>query len=231
MPTIQSSSLLSPEDISSDEKFRATREKLRAILGEVQNVRTPKEHIKVQDGTGYPYPEFPYMLDLMNEYFPYRSEEIDFELNSQAGVVVAKAVVKDLLTGMIRTGVDAHRITFKKGMQFKLEGVVDIGNDYKSASQEALRNAYSRFGVCADIYKRVLIKPMSKEQESKFYSLVTEFNTMVTKLPVDDPRRKGAEPWIDKWIAGFKTQTQSTADYYIEQFTEALIILKEKLNA
>jgi len=227
MPTNQY--LLSPEEILQENQFRIRREILNKILNEVQSIKTPPEHLKKRED-GFLYPEFPYMLDMMNQYFPLRKEEVEFILNDKVLVITAIATITDITTGAVRTGVDSHRMTFKKGSAKNLESVVDIGNDYKSAEQEALRNAYSRFGICADIYRRIIIKPVTKEQEKAFYTLVTEFNETITKLPAKDERRVSAEPWISTWIDSFKEHNQSTATNFIEQFKEKLTILKEKLN-
>jgi hypothetical protein len=216
------------EDISD---FKKVQERFKQLINVVQSVKTPKEYIKKRDD-GFDYPEFSYMLEQMNIYHPLREENTDFIINEKAGVVVAVTKIRDLITGELRTGVDAHRITIKKEARGKVSinptsDIVDIGNDYKSASQEALRNAYSRFGICADVYKRILTTKPTPEQSSRFYKIIDIVLDRITKSP-DEDKKKKIMNWQDSIVEQWKKCTNLNADEYLDKLE--LIINKGDSN-
>lgn len=168
------SDLLSPKDIQSTEELNQFEKRLRILSSHVKQarkVKTPKDQIKVQEGTGYPYPAAAYMIDQMDNFHPLRKEEGTVSIDDRTRCIIAVVTVTDLVTGESRVGTDAHRITFKKGLPPSPESLVDMGNDAKSALSEAIRNAYSRFGISADVYKKVMSEPITDEQRTKLVQL------------------------------------------------------------
>ena len=198
-------------------------------LQTVADIATPDEYIKQPEEAGYyPFPEFAWMLSLMNKYHRFRKEEGEFERVLEARVIVAKVTVTDILTGEVRTGVDAHRITFKKGMPASIENVVDIGNDYKSAMTEALRKAYSGFEVCADMYKRKLSEPPTDEQIAKWEACVEEWNFIASNIH-DIAKGQKLTAWWEDMKAAWSTKSSESAPKFLRTLSTHLGSLKGKL--
>lgn len=168
--------LLSPKDIQSEQALTELEKRLKLVASHVKKarrVKTPKHQVEVQKGTGYQYASAAYMIDQMDNFHPLRKEEGSVSINDKTACILAVVTVTDLITGESRVGTDAHRITFKKDSEKGLESLVDIGNDAKSALSEAIRNAYSRFGIAADIYKKVMKEPVTEEQRVKLEEILS----------------------------------------------------------
>lgn len=214
----QNTSLIVPSDYEN-----ITRE-FHKIVTKLKHRTTPPRSVKKRSD-GYFYPEFSYMQEEMDKFHPLRQEDITIlplDQTLPARVVVAIAKVTDLVTKEVRTGTDAHRVTFPKGELQKVENIVDLGNDIKSASTEALRNAYSRFGVCADIYQKQFKEEPTEAQNARFSSLMKD-------LPVDlnDPK---VVKWIDDTRKAWATQNKDSADLYLEGLEKVVNKIKEKAN-
>ena len=194
-------------------------------LKAVQEIETPNEELKTRED-GYQYPNFAYMLELMNKHHPLRQEDIEFpnlETALKAGVIVARAVVTDILTGERRTGVDAHRVTFAKNTARTLENIVDIGNDMKSAQREALRKAYSEYEICADQYRRVRRIPPVTSQEEEFSRIIKRIEAVLDKAP----NAKLLE-WLNKQRENWKTQNTKSAYQFLTDLNKHATTIEER---
>ena len=215
--------LLSPTDIAN---LSSLREKLKEIVSQAKKLSTPKSYVKKRTD-GFNYPDFAYMVEQMDTFHPLRSEDVniitDESMINKLGVIVSIAKIEDLVTGEMRTGVDAHRITFQKGRDKGIDSVVDIGNDCKSAVTESLRNAYSRFGICADVYQKQLNESTTPAQARVFIDLCL----LVESLDGGNDVNYWLQQWKEKWGGQYK----HTADEFISKFQEQINQLKEKINA
>ncbi len=205
-------SLLSPNDLANEQVHKDRRDRLYKIVTELKKRKTPQQYIKKRSD-GFFYTDFAYMVEEMDKFHPHRKEDIEIIPEPAMRVIRAVAVVTDLQTGETRTGVDAHRITFNKGFEGDIRYVVDIGNDCKSAAQEALRNAYSRFGVSADVYRKQLQEEPTAEQQAIFDELTARAHSLTADL---------INWWDNQIIPAWRSQTRESADEFLKQTTISL---------
>jgi hypothetical protein len=134
----------------------------------VKQTATPPEKIEMKGG--FPFATWDYMLDEMDKSHPLRQETFvsSPELLKEPMVFITSVMVRDIVTGESRIGVDAHPIpAYDAGSeQMKSMKTVRelIGNAAKASVTKALRHAYSNFGISADLYGSMVDEPLSQEQ-------------------------------------------------------------------
>jgi hypothetical protein len=222
-----------------DDDFLAPEilERIRKHVREPFDKQTPKDFIhKMGEKKGdirfedMEYPDFAYMVSEMDRLHPLRSEQVTYEIHENVGVISATAIVTDLITHEVRTGGDAHRIALKKasrGETKKIEDIIDVGNDVKSAMTEALRNVYSRFGICADVYGKNLREPVTPDQRYKFQQLMLDIDEFKQLLP---DIKDSIDSWQEGLNKGWSTQIRSTAGNWLEKLEKLIQEKKQKYN-
>lgn len=177
---------LVPESKRDLEKFGDEHYSLMAINGvvksalqirnELLNHTTSKDYIGKKDL--YPYVPSNYMDDLFKKYYPIHHIEIiqppEIIANCWVGCSV---LIKAYLSPSIwisNPGTACHRITLpqEKNQLIKQRQKTNtplsstdimptdwcsLSNDFKSALTDAIKNAQSKFGVCADIYQKGIV--------------------------------------------------------------------------
>jgi len=208
-----------------DESFNAFRERLYGIVTELKKKETPRKHVKKR-GDGFDYPDFAYMVEEMDKFHPNRKEEFAFQPQIIGrNAILVGVIVSDNITHEIRVGIDAHRLTFKKGEEKNPDNVIDIGNDAKSALTEALRNAYSRFGVCADVYNKQLQVGPSPENIKSLESMYQSIKQYTTVHP-------HLKKWWNQVVEDFDTQTPKTVEEFLSSIqTQVNTIIKKYSNS
>lgn len=167
-----------PSIVSSFENIEAVERALTGI--KAYNTRpymkdTPKD--KVKKKTGYDYVPNSFMSHEFKEFAPLYSHEL---INSfvDLGHVYCFVSVTDRITGNNELGAGAARIQVKKESDaMSVKDIVDMDNNVKSALTEAIKNAYSRFGICADVYK--------KREEERPDEFVQRFEDAVKNVPME----------------------------------------------
>jgi hypothetical protein len=204
------------------------RQKLYERAKEQRSKKTPPKYIKNKGG--YDYAEFAYMLDEMDKAHPIRSEIITTDEFNEKYLVYRVAVrVTDLASGEARSGVDSHPIVAydaksEGGSQKDIPTIRELmGNAYKAALSKALRNAYSNFGVSADLYQTFLDDEPTKEQNHKFW----EWDKFIDeKVATRSASLK--EWWLGQICKEWDLQTKQTADQYLKSLEDTMNNLKEK---
>lgn len=123
---------------------------------------------------GFAYIDSKYQEDKFDRYFKIsKTRVIKQEIFQNYWIYTTVEVDVFLPNGMVitRAGSGAARIQMRKAVKEAIEAGEDVkvtpfdyinfGNSIKSSLTNALSNAYSRFKVGADVYKRII---MSKEQ-------------------------------------------------------------------
>ena len=234
-----SDELLSPDDISQQERFEARRKILNDHVREAYSRTTPKE--KVEKKGKFDYADYAWMLKEFHELHPrYKMKVVSSVWDGVWLCYDVTVELEDIETKELRTGVgcgiinmtnDAFASIRPETAMRLLAGLRQHrGNAFKSGLTLAIRDAFSHFGIASDVYRDQVSEPITKEQQKKFNATLTEFSQLVQTLSPEDPRKAKMDDWIADWITNFKTQNKNTANDFIDQFTDRFTIIKERLN-
>lgn len=176
-----------------------TKKVFRKFRESVMNQKTPKEYIG--DKFGQAFVSYPYMDDAFKTHFPAYEFHFAFPPIMFQNFILVGVELKDKVTGNVELGLKAHRIQIKKDKKDAIENgrmtmadltpfdVIDFGNDSAAALTDAIKNAESRFGICADVYRKIVY---SKEELD---TLNSRFNTVIEKIEQPLLKRKIIENW------------------------------------
>lgn len=135
---------------------------------------------------GFVYPVHQYVDDIFKQHYPVSHTEILGTHIAHNYWVIYDVRVKAYLTPYVyisEVGAGGARMQLPKTINDRLKDstmsiaevkptdFIDIGNDYKSALSKAISNAKQRFGVCADITKKLI---MSEEQVKQVHVLMKQ---------------------------------------------------------
>jgi hypothetical protein len=169
----------------SQEHFRVD---LRNYIATPYDQKTPKEKVK-QRPDGYDYVESSYMDFETKNFMPlYKYELISERIH--LGHIIIYVSLKDRITGNTELGSGAARIQVSRGVEEPaFRDVLDMGNASKSALTNAIKNAQSRFGTAADVYRKRESVPTNEERE-RFESMRKQiYNINATR----------AKQFAEKW--------------------------------
>lgn len=167
---------------------------------------TPKAFVKMREGRGggsFPYVEVGYVQLLLNTIFGSAGWDWEYELvkelsfpNTTQIVVNGKLTVRihDKGTGEIRATIVK---TASGGGEIKLYGAnskapgkpIDLADDVKSASADALKKAASYLGIAADVYAPKVfavvrqIRHKNKTQKPAVQIVDAEMEESITDIP------------------------------------------------
>ena len=217
------------------QKYEEERKRLYDFVTKASDIPTPRKHVRKRPD-GFFYPEYEYMLDLMNQFHPVRSETLlhPITLNEKTMCYEADVIVKDLITGEERSGSECHPVPAYEAGSSVMKDLKTIrellGNAKKSALTEALRNAYSRFGIAADIYKKTLKKESTEEQQQRFAILIAEAESLQSTEGITPQQKQKLEDWTldlrDKWTM----QNKNSAAEFLDNLDKSIIATKLKLK-
>ncbi len=200
-----------------DERWERLRQQLYEAQKEYLNKKTPLAQTEVKGK--FVFAKWSYMLDEMNRLHPLRSEHLlSITFDREAMVYEASVSVTDLVTKEERCGTDSHPVVAfdaNSNVMKDMKTVRELlGNARKAANTKALRNAYSGFGVCADLYESTPSAPPNEEQNRTFAEL---------GLVVTNSNRPNLMTWWDtKIVPDWSLQTEETAKKFLEQLNTYL---------
>ena len=166
------------------------------------DVKTPPEKVKKRPD-GFDYVEGSFM-DFETKKFMPLYEYTFLHISFNMGWINVVVSLKDRTTGNIELGSGAARIQVPKGVDEPgFRDVIDMNNNIKAALTNAIKNAQSRFGICADIYGRRESIPSNLERE-RFDSLKIEIKAISTTraLQFEEGWNSLGTDWteyMDKW--------------------------------
>lgn len=156
--------LIKPSEITKVENNALNAFQLQTLLK-----RTPKAYVKERPAKGggkWKFVSGGYVKKVLNLMFGW---DWDFEVVSEQ-VAYGQVIVKGKLTcrsngkEIVKMQFGKKDIVFKRGTNDPL----DIGNDFKAATTDALKKCASEIGVAADIYNadefREVILDLSEEE-------------------------------------------------------------------
>lgn len=160
----QGLALIKPSEIAKVENNALNAFQLQTLLK-----RTPKQYVKERPAKGggkWKFVSGGYVKKILNLMFGW---DWDFEVVSEQ-IAFGQVIVKGKLTcrsngkEIVKMQFGKKDVVFKKGTQDPL----DIGNDFKAATTDALKKCAAELGVAADIYNadefREVILDLSEEE-------------------------------------------------------------------
>ncbi len=167
------------------EHFRAV---LRDYIATPYDHKTPPEKVKLRPD-GYDYVESSYMDFETKNFMPlYKYKLLKEEV--YLGWIRCYVSLKDRITGNTELGSGAARIQVSRGIKEPAWGdVLDMGNASKAALTNAIKNAQSKFGTAADVYRKRESVPTNEERD-RFESMKSQiYNINATR----------AKQFAEKW--------------------------------
>lgn len=176
----------------------------RKIRENILADKTPKEYIKTKPGGNYFYVPAPFMDSKFKEHIPLYSGKFAFPPIIWKNWIVVGVELKDESTGNTEMGLKAHRIQIGKELRRAITGyfdeqnnwvaptktpeditpfdIVDMSNDVAAALTDSIKNAQSRFGICADVYDKIVMTEADiKEMEDEFLSILMTISNPLLK--------------------------------------------------
>lgn len=160
----QGLALIKPSEIAKVENNALNAFQLQTLLK-----RTPKAYVKERPAKGggkWKFVSGGYVKKVLNLMFGW---DWDFEVVSEQ-VAFGQVIVKGKLTcrsngkEIVKMQFGKKDVVFKKGTQDPL----DIGNDFKAATTDALKKCAAELGIAADIYNadefREVLLDLSEEE-------------------------------------------------------------------
>jgi len=169
----------------TQEHFRA---ELRNYIATPYDQKTPKEKVKERPD-GYDYVESSYMDFETKNFMPLYKYKLLKE-RIYLGWVINYVSLTDRITGNTELGSGAARIQVSRGVEEPgFRDVLDMGNASKAALTNAIKNAQSKFGIAADVYRKRESVPTNEERE-RFESMKKQiYNINATR----------AKQFAEKW--------------------------------
>lgn len=156
--------LIKPSEIAKVENNALNAFQLQTLLK-----RTPKAYVRERPAKGggkWKFVSGGYVKKVLNLMFGW---DWDFEVVSEQ-VAFGQVIIKGKLTcrsngkEIVKMQFGKKEIVFKKGTQDPL----DIGNDFKAATTDALKKCAAELGIAADIYNadefREVLLDLSEEE-------------------------------------------------------------------
>lgn len=152
------------------------------VYQKASNTPTPKEWIKYKPGgkVTFAYVAQAFMYELFFKVYPLTEITIkNIDINFNAFWVTVTLEIKDLISGRTEPGVGSARIQIstaarekyvEKGIMPTQFDVIDLDKNIKSARTQAKKDAIKEFGICADVYQRLVIDPAILQQWREKYA-------------------------------------------------------------
>jgi hypothetical protein len=165
------------------------RQELFDYISRPKDVKTPTEKIKLRPD-GFDYVESSWM-DYQSKMFMPLYEYKLLHTSIDFGWVNVIVSLTDKITGNVELGADSARIMVKRDADSPTyRDILDMGNNLKSALSKAIKNAQSRFGVAADVYRKIESEPTQDERE-RYKQVLQAVNTI-------SPTR--SQVFKDQWV-------------------------------
>ncbi len=197
-----------PTLLNADDGLRnKIQEMARKRHQEITDAATPSDYIKSKPlgGRSVNYVPATYMDNKFKQEIPLYANTFAFPPFVFQNWIIVGVELRDRTTGNVELGLKAHRIQFNAEKKKAVTGyvdksgdwnpptmdigqltpfdMVDVGNDVSACLTEAIKNAQSRFGICADIYEKKIIS------EEDLRTLETDFQEYLNTIK--NPVMKG----------------------------------------
>lgn len=174
-----------------------TKSKFVEYVQKPYDIPTPKEKIKKRPD-GYDYIPGSYLDFLTKQNIPlYRYSLLHY--SEALGWIDIIVSLEDRITGNIELGAGSARIQVRRDAEApSFRDIIDKSNNIKAALTEAIKNAQSRFGFGADVYRRRESVPTEDERErfSKIHSELKKLNIMYSQRFEEQWNQLGTD-WTD----------------------------------
>lgn len=193
----QGLALIKPSEIAKVENNALNAFQLQTLLK-----RTPKAYVKERPAKGggkWKFVSGGYVKKVLNLMFGW---DWDFEVVSEQ-VAFGQVIVKGKLTcrsngkEIVKMQFGKKDVVFKKGTQDPL----DIGNDFKAATTDALKKCAAELGIAADIYNadefREVLLDLSEEETPAQRQYRLERERILTAI--ENGTHKPTEEEIEKY--------------------------------
>lgn len=178
---------ITEKELSKVPENLLNKEQLNTLL-----MGTPKDHIYERPAKGggkWTYVTGVYVKKVLNILFgwdwDFEVQEFEYNLSAKQCIVLGKLTVRTKGHTVIKNQFGRADIKFRKGTEIPL----DLGNDLKAATTDALKKCASELGVASDIYganefKKIKVvdaedtQPLDDETKFAFDSL-TEADQVV----------------------------------------------------
>jgi len=158
---------------NSKDALESIREHITAPFG----IDTPKEKVKKRPD-GFDYVQGSYLDYVAKNHMPLYKYTL-LHVSESMGWISVIISLEDRITGNVELGADAARVQVKSGNPEEptFRDIIDKGNNLKAALTDAIKNAQSRFGYAADIYRKRESVP-TEEERKRFKALVAEIKSV-----------------------------------------------------
>lgn len=156
--------------------------------------KTPKEHIYTRPGKGggnWEYVTGTYVKKILNYVFGWNwdFEILNESVQANQVIVKGKLTVRDKKNNpIIKEQYGRADVKVKKGTKIPL----DLGNDYKAATTDALKKCASELGIASDIYGKNEFKEVQLV-DKKFQPPQNGNGSSVDKMPAGKKERQTIE--------------------------------------
>jgi len=194
---------------TTDENFR---EELSKHVLAPYDIKTPPEKVKKRPD-GFDYVESSWMDYESKKNAPLYEYRL-LHVTSDMGWINMVISLTDRITGNTELGAGSARIQVSRGVEEPgFKDVIDMGNNYKSALTNAIKNAQSRFGISADIYQRRESVPTDAERErhGSMKALIYGISPSRTKMFTEQWMNLGTDwtEFLDRWQVYVDNNTKS----------------------
>ena len=174
---------------SSSVLTESQRSEIFAYISRPKDVKTPAEKVKLRPD-GFDYVESSWM-DYQSKMFMPLYEYKLLHLSVDFGWISVIISLTDKITGNTELGADSARIMVKRDSESpSFRDIIDMGNNIKSALSKAIKNAQSRFGISADVYRKIESSPTNEER--------TRYEAIAKDVHSISPTR--AQVLRDQWV-------------------------------
>ena len=185
--------------LKSKEHFR---DELRSYITAHVDQKTPAEKVKKRPD-GYDYVESSYMDYETKKFMPLYKYTL-LHVSWEMGWINVIVSLEDKITGNTELGAGSARIQVSRGVEEPgFRDVIDMSNNIKAALTNAIKNAQSRFGVAADVYRRRESVPTDVERD-RFEAMKKEIhkiNATRSRMFAEQWATLGTDwtEFLDKW--------------------------------
>lgn len=150
---------------------------IRAHITAPFNIDTPKEKVKKR-ADGFDYVQGSYLDYVTKSHMPLYKYTL-LHVSESMGWISVIVSLEDRITGNVELGADAARIQVSKSNSEEptFRDIIDKGNNLKAALTDAIKNAQSRFGYAADVYKKRESVPTDEERK-RYEALLKEIKSV-----------------------------------------------------
>lgn len=198
------------EALENIKKMREDKSVASEYIKEPFKIPTPQEKVKKRPD-GFDYVESAWMDNSFKSESPLYTNSLLWVSESDGWISVLISLT-DRTTGNTELGAGAAQIQVAKSSG----KILDKGNNLTAALSKAIKNAQSRFGHAADIYRKLQEVPTDDDRE-RYNSMLTQLKTInLTRSYtfVDQWSQLGTDftEFLDRWQVYIDRHTQSNQD-------------------